>query len=485
MNREKFTSWKNNEDGAAIIFGLLFGLVGFGLAYSMMLSTITSLNVASTTMMQSRLQQSAETGVNEAMAMINAGYSFKTHTMANPFKGVSRITNQSTNVQTSNIHWEWWVIPFDLTNRTDCNTSGISANYNCGYYLYSKATMPSISDTATMTVRAILVPTPISTAAKTVNGAITYSANDVSLARHGIYGLNGVQIGNKVELYTYYSVDTLAGAPLPKLSSESSNKFSLATNSSLLITNPSFTDARIAAYNLYRTGDFVDGSPQYSTCLFSGKVCNDTKLNKQAYNFTLSGHNSSLTSICPTFNATVTSSSTIPQGVTCANGNVTLDSNNISGSVNNPSILIINGDLNIAPNAQININKAPHFLRIYVNGDVNWSVSANSTSNISAIIIASRSDKGNININSSLETSQINVYGVLVGNTINVSGKVALWQDLNTKYLKNSTDSVAYQFYSLEVTNSVRDNIPISIIGDVYGGEITVDSSPNYVEVGN
>lgn len=475
---------KNEEDGVAIIFGFLMGLVGFGLAYAMMISTITSLNVASVSMTTSRLQQAAETGVNEAMTLINAGYNFKVNTISNPFTGVDRITHQSTNVQTSNIHWEWWVTPFDLTNRSDCQQSGSSVNYNCGYYLYSKATMPDLSTTAQVTVRAILVPTPMATASKTTSGAITYTARNVSMARHGIYGLNGVSIGQGVELYTYYSVDSNAGAPLPTSSTESNNKFSLATNTSILINDTSITDARIAAYNLYRNGDFINGNPQYATCMFNGSSCNSDKHNQQAYAFNFNSHEDWMVDACTSYNNDFTLNSPIPAGVTCLNGNITLDTNIVEGNANTPSILIINGELNFTPNAQLNIDKAPSFLQIYVNGNVGFNVEESAESNISAIIMASGTNAGEISIDPGYESSRINLYGTLVGNTVNATGKVTIWQDLNTKYLRNTTDNVAYQFFSLEITSAVRDNIPISIIGDIYGEGFTIDSGANNLVVG-
>jgi hypothetical protein len=479
-----FNRMKNEEDGVAILFGLLMGLVGFGLAYSMMLSTITSLNVASVSMTTARLQQAAETGVNEAMTLINAGYNFKAHTISNTFTGVDRLTHQSTNVQTSNIHWEWWVTPFDLTNRSDCQQSGTSVNYNCGYYLYSKATMPDLSEAAQVTVRAILVPTPMASASKTSGGAITYTARNVSMARHGIYGLSGVSIGQGVELYTYYSVDSNAGAPLPTVSTESNNKFSVATNTSILINNTSITDARIAAYNLYRTGDFINGSPQYATCMFNGSACNSDKHNSQAYAFSFTSHDAWMADACTEYNNDFTAESTIPSGVTCLNGDITLESNVVEGNASTPSILIINGSLNFSPEAQLNLDKAPSFLQIYVNGNVGFNVKENAESKISAIIMASGNNAGEISIDPGYESSKINLYGTLVGNTITASGNVSIWQDLNTKYLKNTNDSVAYQFFSLEVTSAVRDNIPISIIGDIYGEGFIIDSGARNLEVG-
>jgi hypothetical protein len=478
-----FNVWKNykdNEDGAAIIFGLLFGLVGFGLAYIMMVSTITSLNVASTTMMTSRLQQAAETGVNNAMTLIHAGYNFKAHTISNPFTGADRITHQSTNVQTSNIHWEWWVTPFDLTNRTDCQVNGVSVNYNCGYYLYSKATAPSLSENAEVTVRAILVPTPIATAEKTTNGAISYGARNVSLARHGVYGLQGVSLGEGVKLYSYYSVDSNTGAPFPTTPTQSNNKVSLASNSNITIQNTAMTDTRMAAYNLYRNGDFVNGDPQYATCGFNGtNNCNSIKHNKQAYAFTFDAHEEWMSDSCSNFSTEFATDTVINTGVTCINGDTTLATNPVEGNAATPSILIINGNLTIDANAQINLDKAPHFLQIYVSGNVTFSSEENASATISAIIMASGSGAGNINIDPAYESSEVTIYGVLVGNTINAIGNVTIWQDLNTKYLKNTLDDVAYQFFSLEITNAVRDIIPISIIGNIYGEGFVIDSSRN------
>lgn len=480
--RRLFESYKNNEDGAAVIFGLLFGLVGFGLSYVMMVSTITSLNVASVTLSTSRLQQAAETGVNNAMTLIHAGYNFKAHTISNPFLGSDRITHQSTNVQTSNMHWEWWVTPFDLTNRSDCQTTGSSVNYNCGYYLYSKATMPDLSETAEVTVRTILVPTPITGATTTENGAITYSARNVSLARHGIYGLNEVEINQGVELYTYYSVDSNVGTPLPTDFSQSNNKASIASNGNISINSSKITDARMAAYNKYRIGDFVAGSPMYANCYFAGSGCNPDKWNNQAYAFDFSAHEEWMTDACSTYTGGFDSTTPIAQGVTCLNGDTVLDSNIVEGNSSTPSILIINGDLTITPNAQLNIDRAPYFLQIYVNGDVLFPLAENAETNVSAIIIASGANTGIININTQ-ESSKINLYGVLVANSITMSGNITFWQDLNTKYLRNN-DNVVYQFFSMEVTSAVRDSIPISILGNIYGEGFVIDSNSYNMEVG-
>lgn len=475
-----FKYYKNNEDGAAVLFGLLFGIVGFGLSYIMMLSTISSLNVASTVMMTNRLQYAAETGVNNAMTLIHSGYNFKIHTISNPFTGADRITHQSTNVQTSNIHWEWWVTPFDLTNRTDCQANGVSVNYNCGYYLYSKATAPSLSENAEVTVRAILVPTPIATATKTNNGAITYSARNVSLARHGIYGLNGVTFGEGVKLYSYYSVDSNTGTPLPTSPSQSNNKVSIASNASLSFQSTNITDTRIAAYNRYRTGDFGEtGNVNYATCAFGTGVCNEDKFNLQSYAFDFDAHEEWTSDVCTSFVNEFTPDSVIPTGVTCVNGNATLNTNIIEGTASTPSILVVNGNLTIGANAQINIDKAPHFFQIYVNGNITFASEENASSTISAIIMASGNGAGAINIDPGYASSDISIYGVLVGNSIIASGNVTIWQDLNTKYLKNTVDNIAYQFFSLEITNAVRDIIPISIIGDIYGEGFIIDSSRN------
>lgn len=463
--------FKKDENGSAIVFGLLLGIIGIALGYIVMISTVQSLNVTAVTTVNGRLQQAAETGINDAVGLINGGYAFTTKTQASPFTGKDRITHHDSG-QTSNIHWEWWVTPFDLTNRTDCDKTGSSANYNCGYYLYSKASMPEISSVAEVTMRAIIVPVQAASAERVgtaSNYMIQYSSNGGAVYRHGIYGLDSLSIGQGVGLYSYYSVDTATGAIVPTDVNSTSRSVSLASNSGITVDSSRVGEADIAAFNLMGGSD---------SCSINAQNCTDKKKNKQTAIFSLDNDYTNIEERCTT-PTTLAPDTSIKAGVTCVNGNLTLTNNTVSGTISNPTVLIVNGDLIIDSNAKINVDKAPSFLRIYVRGKVSNTQTTNGDATVNALITAfGKSSNGTNLVGTTINlaphaTGKINFYGSIVAPSIALSGSIDFWQDLNSKYLKEVGEPVYYQLFNVEQTSSVRDNIPISIIGEMYSGAIT------------
>lgn len=467
------------EDGAAIIFGLLFSLVGFALAYIMMLSAIQTINTASVSVITNRLQNAAETGINDAMSLINSGYDFTVNTIDSPFKGKDRVL-QDNNQVTDNIRWEWWVEPVDLTNRDECKRTGQSNMYACGYYIYSKASMPVLDENAEVITRGILIPTPVNTAQQTETGDITYSSRGASNFRHGVYGLELLNTGSNVVFYSFHSADDSTNRKpdlienemgliqpgkdnLPVALTQSTKSVSVASNQSITLNNSTNSNQQISAYNLYRSGTTLNNLTPYASCIVGSVPCDEVKSNEQEYNYDLTAHDAWIDSICPSYSpaASFTQNSQIAMGVTCLEGDVTLYKNYIVGTSQVPSIFVVKGNVTLAAGANINPYSMPQAFQLYVkDGNITNIPAENEKVKFVGTMLASSNiqDKGEINLAANADGNSMAIYGSMVANKINLSGDITVWQDVNTKYIKNNEKSY-YQLFSLKVVSSTRSTI--------------------------
>lgn len=479
----------NKEDGAAVIFGLLFSLVGFALAYIMMLSAIQTINTASVTVTTNRLQNAAETGINDALSLINSGYDFTGNTIEEPFKGKDRVLQADNNV-TDNIRWEWWVEPIDLTNRDECKRTGQSIVYNCGYYIYSKASMPVLDDNAEVITRGILIPTPVQTANQTQNGDITYSSQGASNFRHGVYGLEMLNTGSNVLFYSFHSADESTNRKpdlvvneqgllqpgkdnMPVAIQQSTKSASVASNQSITLNNINNGNQQISAYNLYRSGTTLNDLTPYASCIVGSVPCDAQKSNEQDYNYDLSSHEAWIDSICPSYSpaASFTQNSQIAMGVTCLEGDVTLYKNYIVGTSQVPSIFVVKGNVTLAAGADLNPYAMPQAFQLYVkDGNIVNMPGENEKAKFVGTMLASstQKDKGEINLAANADGNSMKIYGAMVANKINLTGDITVWQDINTKYLKNNQKSY-YQLFSLKVVSSTRSAVDA---GELTGTEL-------------
>ena len=467
---------KNEEDGAAIIFGLLLSLVGFALTYVMMLSAIQTIEVASVSVTTNRLQSAAETGINDALSLINSGYDFTGNTIENPFKGKDRIT-QEDNTETANIRWEWWVEPIDLTNRDECAKTGTSNTFSCGYYIYSKASMPVLDENAEVITRGILIPTPIKSATQTQTGDITYSSRGGSNFRHGVFGLDYVNMGSNVKLYSFQSTeDSTVRKPslvpdanglmqpgadsLPSSVNKSSKTASVASNQSIVLNNTSNANQQVSTFNLYRSGVTVNSLTPHASCMIGSDSCDTLKINEQDYSYDLSEHSSWIDTICPSYSpaANFSATSQIPMGLTCLEGDVTLDKNYIAGTSQLPSIFVVKGNVTFAAGADLNPYASTQAFQLYVkDGNITNIAAENGKIKFAGTMLATSTlpDKGEINLAATPNGDSITIYGALAANKVNLGGDITIWQDVNTKYIKNGEDSY-YQLFSLKVVSSTR-----------------------------
>lgn len=485
---KKWFSLFTKEDGAAVIFGLLFSLVGFGLAYIMMLSAIQSINTANVSVITNRLQNAAETGINDAMSLINSGYDFTGNTIDEPFRGKDRVL-QADNQVTDNIRWEWWVEPIDLTNRDECKRTGQSNVYACGYYIYSKASMPVLDENAEVITRGILIPTPVNTAEQTENGDITYSSKGASNFRHGIYGLELLNTGSNVAFYSFHSADDSTNRKpdlienemgllqpgrdnLPVSINQSTKSASVASNQSVTLNNITNSNQQISAYNLYRSGTTLNNLTPHASCIVGSAPCDEIKSNEQDYNYDLTAHEAWIDTICPSYSpaASFTQNSQIAMGVTCLEGDVTLYKNYIVGTSQVPSIFVVKGNVTLAAGADINPYAMPQAFQLYVkDGNITNIPAENEKVKFVGTMLASSTqpDKGEINLAANADGNSMSLYGAMVANKINLAGDITFWHDVNTKYLKNNEKSY-YQLFSLKVVSSTRS----AVDGELTGTEL-------------
>lgn len=493
--------WKtktNREDGAAIILGLMMGLVGFALAFVMLLATIQSINTATAITVNNRLKAATETAINDAIYLINSGYDFTANTKTNPYLGEDRVVQTEGN-ETSAVKWSWWVEPIDLTTKEECIKAGgpSTSYYECGYYIYSEATMPELAEESKLLARAILLPTQVKTASD-VNGAITYQATGLSALRNGMFGVDSFNIGNGVGLYSFAAVEDpsvkkpstpaeiLEGYDgLPSDPLLSTQKVSIGSNKNVVITSSKVSNNDISAYNLYRNGPLAGGIPSYASCDINSTECAPDKLNQQGFAVELDEQNTWAATFpqcsTPLTPETFTNSTQIPIGVTCVQGDVTLESNPVAGTKLQPSILVVKGNLTIAPNAKINPYTIPEALQIYVvDGDVTTSTAPAATTKIVAQLVASGEGKGKINLSTGYANSKFKFYGTLVGNEINALGNVELWQDTNSKFIKNVGEGhqTIYQMFSYEIISSTR---AAGLDNDFLGGQFEKGTPPSQV----
>lgn len=486
------------EDGAAIVVALMMGLVGFSLAFVMLLATIQSLNTSSAVTINNRLKTASETAISDALYLINSGYDFQANVKTNPYYGEDRTLQKEGN-ETSAIKWKWWVEPMDLTTKEECvKTNGPETSYfNCGYYIYSQATMPDLSADSSLTARAILLPMQVSSASKAEDGGITYASSGLSVLRNGIFGLNSFNMGNGVGLYSFASVeDPTVKKPttpteilegydgLPTDPALSTQKVSVGSNKNVIINSTRIGNSDISSYNLYRNGPLLNNTASYASCSLNGGACAQDKMNEQSFDFSLaesaSWANSQAACASPVPAASFTSSTEIPAGVTCISGDVTLESNPVAGTKESPSILIIQGgNLTFSPNAKINPYTVPEALQIYVtDGNVSTSTASAAVTKIVAELVASGEGKGIVSLSTGFANSKLKFYGAIVANEIAAVGNVEIWQDTNSKFIKNDAPphTTVYQVFSYEVVSSTRnDGLDNEFIGD----KLTKGSAPS------
>lgn len=495
-----FKSQTNREDGAAIILGLMMGLVGFALAFVMLLATIQSINTASAITVNNRLKAATETGINDALYLINSGYDFTLNNKSNPYLGEDRVIQTEGN-ETSAIKWKWWVEPMDLTTKEECIKNGGPANsyFECGYYIYSEATMPDLSEESKLLARAILLPMEVKSGSASADGGITYQSTGLSTLRNGMFGVESFNVGSGVGLYSFAAVEDPSvkkpttpaeilegydGLPTDPLLS--TQKVSVGSNKNVIINTSKVSNEDVSAYNLYRNGPIAGGMASYAGCSINSSDCAKDKINQQSFAVDLTAQNTWAATFpecaSPKTPATFTSSSQIPIGVTCVQGDVTLDSNPVAGTKLQPSILVVKGNLTIAPNAKINPYNVPESLQIYVvDGDVSTATAPAAVTKVVGELVASGSGKGKINLSTGYANSKFKFYGTLVGNEINALGNVELWQDTNSKFIKNVGEGhqTVYQMFSYEVISATRAN---GLDNDFLGGQYEKGKAPSKVQ---
>jgi hypothetical protein len=448
---------RRNEKGAAIIFGFMFSLLALGLSFIIMMTTVTSVNVASVASVNKRLQLSSESAINTAVFLINSGYNFAQHNALNKFKGYDSVGAGSLKV--NNISWEWWVEPVDIDSTNKC-TMGIANNsHYCGYYVYAKSSLLNSDSDASVTLRGRILPIAVASAAVNQSRLVSYAPAGPAIFRHGLFGAQSVSISQGVSLAGYQS-DVFGTIPTVSTSA-------MSISSGGQISLPSgLNESSIDVVNLYKSNSGSQGS-----CIIGGASCNNNSINTQEYHVSLNGMSQWAASKCSSYD--VSSVSEIPAGVTCYNGDLSLSNNVVIGDVSNPSIIVVNGNLTVAPGANINMANSPSSLQIYVSGNVNVQSSANNPIQISALIYSS----GTTNITGNESNGKVKIYGALIANSMSISTNVDIWQDGAAKYLKDPANFPVYQVSGISVIESVRDEIPFSVLGDIFGNNSNIDSS--------
>lgn len=453
----KIRKAQSDEKGAAIIFGFMFSLLALGLSFLIMITTVTSINVASVASVNKRLQLSSESAINTAVSLINSGYNFLQHNSLNRFKGYDSVGEGAAKVD--NISWEWWVEPIDIDSTTKCTMGVSNDTHYCGYYVYAKSFLLNSESNASVTLRGRILP--LASAGVTVNESrlVTYYPAGMAFFRHGLFGKESLSIGDGVLLGGYQS-DAFGSLP-----TSDSSPFLISSGGQILLAS-SVDSSSIDTINLYKNESGIQGS-----CIIGIDACNTNSINIQKYNISLAGGDQFPQSRCASYD--VLSITDIEPGVTCYDGNLSLLNNIVLGDSSNPSILIVNGDLTISPGATINTANNPNALQIFVNGNINITSSSDSPIGIAALIFSS----GQVVITGDNSNGKVKIYGGLVGNEISVYTNVEVWQDNNTKYLKDPSNFPSYQISGMSVIESTRDEVPFSILGDIFGNKSDIDSS--------
>lgn len=348
--------------------------------------------------------------------------------------------------------------------------------YNCGLNLYVKSSMPYYSDTAYLKTLTILTPFEFDSASIS-NGVITYSPSKTSLLRGGIHALNELNINNDVKIYSYYSSDDIASSS-PLLSSLTSlNSASLSSQKEINIDSAEVSVADFSSINLYHDSGSTPSTYQHAACMIGILECPALITNKQNFKISTSEHNSWLESVCDSPLVSFGNAQTIPEGITCVDASITLGNNTVLGTYENPSILIVDGNITFTENASLNLDKPARQLQIYTTGSVVNNSEENSTSYINAIIVATGASS-NITLEELNSTSTLTFAGSMFSsNNINLSGNIEIWHDLNTKFIKNPQAKLVYQKNITDNIQYIPEPFNIANLGTTFGEEWTPDTT--------
>lgn len=344
----------------------------------------------------------------------------------------------------------------------------------CGLTITATTTTPYYSDEDTLTTKTTLAPLQYSLS-QIVDNVIQYSHSGESIFRTGIYAKNNLALNDDTKLYSYFANDTLNGASTILTSSLSIQKATLSAGNSLIVNSSHISNADLQTVTVEAKNN-TGGVYTYAGCSVNANACGSQIVNKQNHQTIFSSHNAWMDTVCNNdYTSTLDINATIPAGVTCIDDDISLNTNTILGTYNNPSVLIITGDVSLLPGAVLNENGTPRLLQIYSKGNINFVSEANQTASINALMAATGSNSA-INFNTSATNGSLIFYGNLVGHNITTTGNVTLWQELSNKFIDSGNGKTLYQRVNKKYVNYSQKPFSLSGMGRVFGEKITTES---------
>jgi hypothetical protein len=349
--------------------------------------------------------------------------------------------------------------------------------YNCGLNLYVTSSMPYYSANAKLVTKTILTPFEYENAAINSN-VISYLPVKTSLFRSGIHALGTLTIDQGASLYSHYGNDDLASSGTVLGTSSSLNAASLGAQTNVVINSTNVSAADLLTISLFHASGSNPASYTHAGCTISSVECPRVLINKQNFKINPTAHNNWMSETCTNVLNSFTSTQIIPAGVTCVTASsISLGNNPVFGTYDNPSILIVNGNVNFVQNANLNIDRSPRNLQIYVTGSIANTPAENSTSNINALLAATGTGS-NISLQELNMNSSVNFSGsMFASNNITLSGNLNIWHDLNTKFINNPEATMVYQRSSTDNITYVPEPFNIANLGTAFGEQWTPDTS--------
>jgi hypothetical protein len=344
----------------------------------------------------------------------------------------------------------------------------------CGLTITATTTTPYYSDEDTLTTKTTLVPMQYSLS-QIVDNIIQYSPSGESIFRTGIYAKNNLRLNEDTKLYSYFANDTLNGASAVLTSSLSIKKATLSAGNSLIVDSSSISNGDLQTATIEAKNN-TEGVYLYADCSINDNDCLAQIVNKQNHQTIFTSHNDWMDSVCNNnYKTNLNLNETIPEGITCVDGDVSLSRNTILGTYDNPSILIVTGNVLFLPDTVLNENRTPRLLQIYTEGNIDYTATTDETSSINALIAATGSNSS-INLNASATNASLIFYGNIIGHNITTNGDVTIWQEISSKFIDNSDNKTLYQKANKRYVNYSQKPFNLSGMGRVFGEKITSES---------
>jgi len=369
------------------------------------------------------------------------------------------------------------------TSTFNLITTG-ALKHNCGYELHVTAEMPLYSDEAKLTTKTILTPMQYSTATA-ANSIITYQPTQTSLFRNGIHANGNLTIEDGVNLYAHYSKDSYNNTYNSLSSAASLNAASLGSGEKITIDSTTVSQSDIMNATLHHVSGTNPSSYVHAECEYNSGDCTANIINELNFKISETAHLNWIEEQCADPLTSFSSTQTIPAGVTCVDTSaITLATNPVEGTYENPSILIVKGNLTFDTDTALNPYRPSRTLQIYATGNIDNNTGVDSISTVNALIAATGTE-GNISFEELNATSTFTLNGATYssGNT-NYNGNITIWQDLNAKFIRNINDKTLYQRNITETESYVRESFNISNMGGVFGDTWNPDTSASNVTTG-